>query len=159
MVGLNAMADALSKLSHLPRRRAWEDADIVRMTPGDYEVIYVGHRVFEQFGGQRLHVHFRLTEFDTQSQIILPAYYVIKPTGERRWQARRGSKLVRQLMTLYPNLCFKPREIQGRLQGLLSNRIFLARVTDVATDNQQNTCPAYSKVETILEVVTGSKEP
>jgi hypothetical protein len=131
----------------LDAHREVEDIELVCITPGEYDVVYVRHAGITVFRTPKVRIDFRLL---AHPGLVLSRWYRVQDYRGGRVRAGRHSDIVRELSAVLGHRLRHDRIPATSLAG----KVIRVRVCTVTTDSRQGGLAAmnrYSVIDRLLE--------
>ena len=119
--------------------------------PGDYQVVYFGHRFETKFGRPTLLLRFTIAEMTQHQNAILSKYFPVKRFNKKGgFSVKKTHEFARFWWSLFPDHDFSrmDRFPLTRLKGL----VMVAVVKDKTHDWQQKEIPIPLRISKVVEL-------
>lgn len=126
------------------------DEDIVRLSPGEYAAVYVGHTSMIVFRSPKVRVDFHPLD---HPELILSRWYRVKDYRGGRLKAGRHSDIVRELSAVLGRRVRCDRITIGALE----NMVVRVEIRDVIEDRKQDKLAEVNRYSVISRLV--GREP
>jgi len=118
---------------------------------GTYEAIYVRHKKARYFTGTKLYVYFKIVSPGEHCNVELYRPYTVYDVPKRNSDFVKECELV---------IGHRLKKKEKASIAVLKNKVLKVKVKTVKSNRKQEPLPphmCYSKIESILEVLTGHK--